>query len=221
MKIFTIIKENSVRVPRKNFLDLGGIPLWKHSINELSDKEIFIDTDSQTILDECKELDWVTAYKREKDFILMENDPDNKISPVLKMIQNFLEKYVDDENEIIVTTHVTSPFLKRSTIDNACSYIGDEFDSVVSCTKHKEFCYFQGSPINFDPRVVQRTQDLEPVFMLNGAFFIFTKRTFIENSNRIGKRPFFYELSYKESIEIDYPEDFELVKKLFTSYENN
>ena len=29
-------------------------------------------------------------------------------------LDNFLDKYVEDENEIIVTPHVTSPFIKLS-----------------------------------------------------------------------------------------------------------
>ena len=33
-------------------------------------------------------------------------------SPTLMMIKNFLEKYVENKEEIIVTSHVTSPFIK-------------------------------------------------------------------------------------------------------------
>ena len=39
------------------------------------------------------------------------------------MIRNFLKNHVEDENEIIVTPHVTSPFLKRSTIIKAAKFL--------------------------------------------------------------------------------------------------
>jgi CMP-N-acetylneuraminic acid synthetase len=60
MKFFIIIKEKSERLPNKNFLDLGGIPLYKHLLNELSTEDVYIDTDSDTIFNECKTLDKVT-----------------------------------------------------------------------------------------------------------------------------------------------------------------
>lgn len=213
MKFFTIIKENSTRVPGKNFVDLGGIPLWKHVIFELKDQDVYIDTDSKIILDECEDLDWVKAYPRMQHHIDLESDKNFLVSPVLSMIWNFLENYVVDEDEVIVTTHVTSPFIKLKTILEASLKLKEGYDSVVSCTKHQEFSYFKGKPINFNPEVVQKTQDLEPIVMNNGAFFIFTKKTFIKKMNRIGNNPFFYQLSLPELIEIDNLEDLEVARK--------
>ena len=46
MKIFIPIKENSQRVPGKNFREFGGAPLYKHTLYKLSNKSIYVDTDS-------------------------------------------------------------------------------------------------------------------------------------------------------------------------------
>jgi CMP-N-acetylneuraminic acid synthetase len=129
------------------------------------------------------------------------------------MIDRFLDEYVIDENEIIVTPHVTSPFIKLSTIQSASKMLNLGHDSVLACTKHHEFAYMNGNPVNFNPSVVQKTQDLNPIIMGNGAFFIFTKKMFKKYKNRTGKTPYFYPLSFKESIEIDTEEDFELAQK--------
>ena len=51
--------------------------------------------------------------------------------------------------------------------------------------------------------------------MGNGAFFIFTKKTFKENRNRTGKNPYFYPITFPESIEIDNKEDWELAKRVY------
>ena len=91
----------------------------------------------------------------------------------------------------------------------------DVYDSVQACTEHKEFSYFNGQPVNFNPDVVQKTQDLEPIVMGNGAFFIFTKKTFKENNNRVGKNPYFYPITFPESVEIDDKEDWELAKRVY------
>jgi CMP-N-acetylneuraminic acid synthetase len=215
MKFFIIIKEKSERLPNKNFLNLGGKPLYSHLLHELRTRDVYVDTDSESIYTELRNNLTVTCYKRDKKFIDYETDLDYKVSPVLLMIDNFLEKYVDDENEIIITPHVTSPFIKLSTIVDASEYLNKGYDTVQACTEHKEFTYFKDRPVNFDENVVQKTQDLKPVVMGNGAFFIFTKKTFKENNNRTGKNPYFYPITVPESIEIDDADDWYLAERIY------
>tara|TARA_B100000497_G_C7661810_1_gene398680 strand:- start:100 stop:759 length:660 start_codon:yes stop_codon:yes gene_type:complete len=218
MKYFIIIKQHSQRVENKNFIDLGGKPLWKHLIYELEGQDVYIDTDSDIILKECESLSWVTAYPRKQDYIEYENFNKSSLSPVLMMINNFLDNHVNDDNEIIITTHVTSPFLKQETIKDAIKKLNEGYDSVHSVTEHQEFSYYQGKPINFVETVVQKTQDLEPIVMSNGAFFGFTKKTFKENNNRIGKKPYFYVLPPIEDIEIDTTNDLKLAKIIYNGW---
>ena len=214
MKFFIIIKEHSERLPDKNFLELGDKPLFKHLLGELEGEEVFIDTDSWMLYSRLKNSN-VTCYMRNQKFVNLETDGDFKVSPVLLMIENFLDNYVDDENEIIVTPHVTSPFIKLDTIIKASKKLDEDYDSVQACTEHQEFTYFKGQPVNFNPDVVQKTQDLEPVIMGNGAFFIFTKKTFKENNNRTGNNPCFFPIGFPEDIEIDYEEDWNLTERIY------
>jgi N-acylneuraminate cytidylyltransferase len=137
------------------------------------------------------------------------------------MIKNFLKNYVKDDNEVIVTTHVTSPFLKLDTILKAIKKL-NFFDSVHSVTKDYNFAWLEDKkkkfiPINFDPKVVTKTQNLNPLVQSNGAFFIFKKKTFLKYNNRIGKKPFFYEINFPESVEIDTIDDLNLAKKICKS----
>ena len=214
MKFFIIIKEKSERLKDKNFLNLGNKPHFKHLLDELTEQEIFIDTDSYILYDMLKYSD-INCYRRNERFIDLETDGDFNVSPVLLMIENFLDNYVEDENEIIVTPHVTSPFIKLDTIIKASKKLDEGYDSVQACTEHQEFTYFNGRPVNFNPNVVQKTQDLEPVVMGNGAFFIFTKKTFKENNNRVGKNPYFYSITFPESVEIDNGEDWKLAERVY------
>ena len=86
MKFFIIIKQHSERVKDKNFRLVGGIPLWKHLVNELTGQDVYIDTDSDKILDECKNIEHVTAYAREQSHINLELDASFKVSPALLML---------------------------------------------------------------------------------------------------------------------------------------
>ena len=51
--------------------------------------------------------------------------------------------------------------------------------------------------------VVQRTQDLEPVFMSLGAFFISRAKDVIKTGRRLPGNCYNYQLNALESIEID------------------
>ncbi len=181
-------------------------------INELDGEEVYIDTDSERVYQDCKQIHYVKCYKRLNKHIQLEEDPTFGVSPALLMIDRFLDTHVEDENEIIVTPHVTSPFITLRTILNASEKLKQGHDSVQACTSHQEFAYYKNQPINFDPNVVQKTQNLEPVKLGNGAFFIFTKKTFKKNNNRTGENPFLYPISMPESIEIDTHEDLLLAR---------
>lgn len=217
MIFFIIIKHNSERIRNKNFKKIGKHQLWQHLILKLKGKKVFIDTDSKTILKKCKKnYPWVTAYSREKKFINLEKVKNT--SPTLGMIKNFLLKYSKNDNDVIVTTHVTSPFIELKTINNAAKKLNNH-DSVAAITKDYNFAWLENSkkkliPINFNPKIITKTQNLNPIIQSNGAFFIFKKKTFLKYNNRIGKKPFYYEISYPEALEIDTYDDLYLARKI-------
>jgi CMP-N-acetylneuraminic acid synthetase len=137
MIFFIIIKKKSQRIKNKNFIKLGSKELWKHLVSELKGQKVFIDTDSDKIIKECKRYyPWVFVYPRKKEHVQFEER--KTISPALLMIDNFLKKYVENNNEIIVTTHVTSPFIKLSTIKKAAKKL-KKYDSVAAVTKYYNF----------------------------------------------------------------------------------
>ncbi len=217
MIFFIIIKHNSVRIKNKNFKKIGKYQLWQHLVLKLKGKKVFIDTDSKTILKKCKkDYPWVTAYLREKKFINLEKV--KNASPTLGMIKNFLLKYSKNDNDIIVTTHVTSPFIQLKTISDAVKKLNNH-DSVAAITKDYNFAWLENRkkkliPINFNPKIITKTQNLKPIIQSNGAFFIFKKKTFMKYNNRIGKNPFYYEINYPEALEIDTYDDLYLARKL-------
>ena len=216
MKIFIIIKHNSQRIKKKNFLNINGFPLWEFFLKKFKKKDqVYIDTDSSEVFNSGKiKFKNFIFYKREKKFIDYENR--GVKSPVLMMIKNFLLKHVDNDNEIIITTHITSPFIKRSTILDAVKKLGkNEF--VHSTTYHQEFAWLKTKnkfkKINFGKNV-KKTQNLDPILFSNGAFFIFKKKSFLKYSNRLGKKNFFYKLNFPESFELDNKNDIKIMRNI-------
>jgi CMP-N-acetylneuraminic acid synthetase len=216
MKFFIIIKHNSQRIKKKSFVKIRNYPLWEFFLRKFkSSDKVFVDTDSSEIykLGKKKFKNFV-FYKREKKFIEYERNKSK--SPVLLMIKFFLNKFIKDDNEIIVTTHITSPFLKRSEIIKASKNLkNNEF--VHSVTEHKEFAWIKikkkYKKINFG-KIVKKTQNLDPILFSNGAFFIFRKKSFLKYNNRLGKKNFFYNLNFPQSLELDNKNDLLLMNNL-------
>ena len=52
MKVFTIIKEKSERIPDKNFVNINGNPLWWHLLSELDGLDVVFNTDSKKFINQ-------------------------------------------------------------------------------------------------------------------------------------------------------------------------
>ena len=219
MKIFIILKKKSERIKNKNFVKFNKLELYKKVLYKFKDFEVFVDTDSEKIIREGKKdkrLSHCFFYKRNKEFISMEKNLNKSPTPL--MIKKFLSDFVTKNNEIVVTSHVTSPFLKISTLNDALSKMKN-YNSVVSCIKTQNFTYVKKKelykPVNFNKNVIQKTQTLPYVITLVGAFFIIKKNIFLKNGlQRISSNNYFYPLDFPENIDIDNYSDLNLALKI-------
>jgi CMP-N-acetylneuraminic acid synthetase len=209
--MFIPIKENSQRVPRKNFRILDGEPLYKHILLKYFDFEIYVDTDSKEIISEINKdvrLSNVKAYKRDSKLT------GDKVS-VCELIKNFIKKF--NVTEPIIQTHVTSPFLTPEILKESYLHIHDN-DSVVSCNKHNSRFWRKESygfcPINHNPLKLEQTQDLPVLYEENSAFYIFKPEIVLNTGNRIGEDPYFYCLEEPYNIDIDTEKDWHKVLQI-------
>ena len=72
-----------------------------------------------------------------------------------------------------------------------------------------------GTPNNFRPECVPRTQDLQPLYSEVSAAYVFLKKTFEKYQRRIGMVPYIVKVNGIEGIDIDYPEDFEIADAVY------
>ena len=213
MIIFIPIKEKSQRVPGKNFRKINGVELYKNLLYKLSNHQVFIDTDSDLIIDDIKNdknLKNVCTYKRKEQLI------GHEVS-VCDLIENFIiEKSMHDK--LICQIHVTSPFIKEKTLKDAFSKFASGYDSVVSCNiyqnrlwRKEEYGY---CPINHNPLRLEQTQDLPEYYEENSLFYMFQANKFLKTKSRIGNNPFFYACNFPENIDIDTEDDWNIVKTI-------
>jgi CMP-N-acetylneuraminic acid synthetase len=114
-------------------------------------------------------------------------------------------------------THTTNPLLRPETIDAALDRMENDdgvHDSLFSVTRWQTRLYAgDGTPLNHDPNVLVRTQDLPPVYEENSNLYLFTSAQ-IAAGRRIGERPILFEVDPLEAIDIDEEADFVLAEAL-------
>ena len=211
MKIFVPIKENSQRVPRKNFRVLSRNPLYLRLFEKLKNFDVYVDTDSDEIIKSLSEkYTNVHAYRRKSSLV------GDKVS-VCDLIQSFIDRF-DIEDDWICQVHVTSPFLRTDTLENVKELTNSDYDSIVSCNVLQSRLWrsedYGFSPVNHNPVYLQQTQDLPKYYEENSLFYAFKSNTFKKTNMRIGYNPYFYEVGFPENIDIDTEEDWNLVKKI-------
>jgi CMP-N-acetylneuraminic acid synthetase len=123
------------------------------------------------------------------------------------------------EADYYLQTHSTNPLLRTETVTDAINKFLNklpEYDSLFSVTRvQSRFWDESGRPINHDPALLLRTQDLPPVYEENSSIYIFTRRGLESRRNRIGRRPFLFEVDRLEAWDIDEEVDFFVAEFLF------
>lgn len=200
----------SERVPGKNYRPLAGKPLYQHIIETLLSveeiDEVVIDTDSPVVMED--------AQAKFPSVRIVER-PAHLRDGSIPMNDVLLNTLASVDAELILQTHTTNPFLSAETIGRAIDVYraSSAVDSVFGVTRVQARLWTANScPINHDPSVLLRTQDLEPVFVENSCFYIFPRTTLTASRNRLGAKPLMVEVPARESIDIDEEWDFELAE---------
>jgi CMP-N-acetylneuraminic acid synthetase len=201
------MRHHSQRVPGKNFRLLAGKPLYQHIIETLMDvpevSKIVVDTDSQPIIEGlgCK-FPQVQVLSR----------PENLRDDTISMNEILIYDTSQVRADFYLQTHSTNPLLRPGTISKAIHVFLDEFpayDSLFSVTRLQTRLYDEfGQALNHNPDVLLQTQDLPPVYEENSCIYIFTRENLVRRNNRLGEKPFMFEMDAAEAWDIDEELDF-------------
>jgi CMP-N-acetylneuraminic acid synthetase len=209
------MRHHSQRVEGKNYRHLAGKPLYQHILTTLQKcaeiSEIVVDTDSQVIMD---------GIRSEFPEVRLIVRPDHLRAEDIAMNEVLLHDTQMVEADFYLQTHSTCPLLQADTISNAIKMIKEHYpayDSLFSVTRRQTRYWDQlGRAINHNPAILLQTQDLPPVFEENSCLYIFTREVLKRQRNRIGLRPYMFEIDAAESWDIDEEIDFKIVDLLMT-----
>ena len=215
---FVPMRHSSERVRGKNYRPLGGKPLFHHILGALADcplvTQTVVDTDSELIMEDLR-----SSFP---DVHIIERPQDLRGGHVPRTAVLAHDVSVIDA-DLYLQTHSTNPLLRATTISNALqSFLDsrDRHDSLFSVTPLQTRLWSPaGEPLNHDPDVLVRTQDLEPVMEENSCLYVFEKRALLETGRRFGTTPLLFPIERDEAWAIDEESDWRIAEALFAATE--
>ena len=209
---FMPMRHSSERVPGKNYRDLDGAPLFHHMLGQLLDcaevRQVVIDTDSPTVREQCA---------GEFPDVLVLDRPTHLLGGDVAMTEILRHDASVVDSDWYLQVHSTSPLLRSSTISRGIEALAgslDVHDSLFSVTRLQTRLYDADfAPVNHDPAVLLRTQDLPPLYEENSGMYVFSREQ-IAAGRRFGDRPLLFEIDPLEATDIDEESDFVLAETL-------
>jgi CMP-N-acetylneuraminic acid synthetase len=125
---------------------------------------------------------------------------------------------IDDEH--ILWTHVTSPFVNETLYEEAIQAyfegLDGDHDSLMSVTKMQKFLWNDAGPM-YDTSEARwpRTQTIKPVYEVNSGIFLAPRQAYVEYGDRVGRNPVLFEIADLLAFDIDWEHDFEVAEILW------
>lgn len=201
------MRHTSVRVPGKNYRLLAGKPLFHHILGTLlacpEINQVVVDTDS---------LEITAGIQAAFPQVRVLERPEHLRADTIPMNEVLTHDTSVVAADFYLQTHSTNPLLRSETVSQAVQrFLGSfpAYDSLFSVTRLQTRLWDQlARPVNHNPAILLRTQDLPPIYEENSCLYLFTRETLLTRRNRIGERPLMFEIDPREAWDIDEESDF-------------
>jgi CMP-N-acetylneuraminic acid synthetase len=222
MKTIAIIpaRGGSKRLPNKNILPLGGIPMIAHSIlyaqsNSTLIDEIYVSTDNVKI----KEI----ALQYGAQVIDRPENLSGDLEPTVSALKHVLQS-IGTDIENVILLQATNPLRPQTLLAAAFKvYQKGNYDSLFTVSRnHHKLGTIEGNQFHpFNYTLGQRSQDLKPLYFENGLLYI-TKASLILKEIIISKTAFPFEVdSIFANVDIDTEEDLEYAEFLINKFSSS
>jgi regulator of RNase E activity RraA/CMP-N-acetylneuraminic acid synthetase len=201
---FLPAKGSSNRIPNKNVMLLDGEPLFLRTLRKLtrcpSITEVVLDTDAPEIAALAADLK-VRRLARPAE--LASNETDGHAL--------FTWEARQTDADLVMQVLCTSPFLAPATIERAIAVLRDDpsYDSVVAIRSEKQYRWTDGAPA-YGPGRIPNSVDLPATVLEAMSLYVVRRDIALRRERRIGERPYLLELEPIETIDVNWPKEFEL-----------
>ncbi|MCX2831891.1 acylneuraminate cytidylyltransferase family protein [Microbulbifer thermotolerans] len=222
---FLPCRKGSQRIPNKNikkFADVEG-GLLEIKIKQLLAAKcvdrIVVSSNDERVLDFCN--------TRFGAYLILDERPDHlgRSETSTDELINYVPSIISEG--VVLWTHVTSPFIEAADYDNIINQYIDAvkqgYDSLMTVKKIMGFLWRNGRPLTYsrDQEKWPRTQTIEPVFEVDSGAFVADIAVYRDFGDRIGERPYLLEQNHVKTLDIDWPDDFELAELLWKRADRN
>ncbi|RKR14776.1 N-acylneuraminate cytidylyltransferase [Maribacter vaceletii] len=216
---FIPVRGGSKSIKNKNIKNFCGKPLVYWVIKAASESKyinkVIVATDDNKIKEQVAgfSLKKVELYNRQP-----QNATDTSSTESV-MIEYLKNVNLDLESKFILI-QATSPFLLEQDLSSAIEQMDQGvYDSALSVCRIKRFFWGKnGTPINYDYNNRPRRQDFDGILVENGAFYISTVKSILENENRLSGKILTYEMPEYSITEIDEPDDWVFAEYIMKKY---
>ncbi|SHG92880.1 acylneuraminate cytidylyltransferase family protein [Flavobacterium defluvii] len=220
MKTIAVIpaRGGSKRLPKKNVMLLGEIPLLVHSIlfakqNSSIIDEIYVSTDDEEIKK--------TALKFGAKVIDRPESLSGDLEPTVSALKHVLES-IEFDVENVVLLQATNPLRPDNLLKEAFQvYEKGNYNSLFTVSRN----YQKLGKINVDKfvpynyEIGQRSQDLEPLYYENGLLYITKSKLILENII-ISNDALPFEVNHIfANVDIDTQEDLDYAEYLYQKHQ--
>ena len=209
-------------VPCKNICELAGTPLIAHSIQAgrqaAAIDSVIVSTDDEEIAEVAESHGARVPFMRPPELATDEAPTGPVITHALETLHHAGEEY-----DAFVLLQPTSPLRTATHIDEAYSlYEESDVDSVISvyptCDTRWERTPMGTRKLNYTD-TAKRRQDRDPEYVINGAIYVTNVDQFLQTKETITGTTKLYEMTERESVDIDTPFDLWLAEQILTEWE--
>ena len=219
--VFLPTRKGSQRIPNKNTRAFAGfqkglLELKLKQLVKLKVDEIILSTNDEVSIEIAKKI--IPAHSNLK----IDIRPDALASGTTNLSDLIAYVPTITNCEHILWTHVTSPFvdtdLYNLSIETYVKSLNQGFDSLISVTPFQNFLWNKD-----DNDIINRigdkrwpqTQDLKKLYEINSAIFLSPRFVYEGDGDRIGKKPYLFEMNKIQSLDIDWDEDFKIAEAVY------
>lgn len=217
----------SKRIPRKNIIRIGGIPLLGHTINRLTESllfdEIFVSTEDQEIAEIARDYGAKVPFVRQPELADDYASTKEVIVDAIKRLNldsfpNLAVCCVYPSSALLTNSLILNSYKRFLELDNGFLALVQEYGHPIQRAMQIND---QGklAPINPE-KVTVRTQDLPKAFHDSGSAYWGSIRSWMSEGS-ILENAFGYEIARSESVDLDNIEDLKLLSALIKYQKNS
>lgn len=205
---FIPIKANSERVPGKNFRILNGKRLYEYVCEATKKADVFDDVYIDTNSDE------IARYAKEMGFHVIARKPElaKNTANGNDLLTYHYEQYPHYDHYFQL--FATAPYMTADTIRQCVNKLvsSDVYDSCFTATANHSFYWYCGTPVNYRPGILPRSQDMTPVIEETTGLYGITRDALARYRCRIGRVPYIHLVDKFEAVDINTEEDLKIAE---------